>query len=448
LGGPSLSGTFGEHVHDFLKANYPATTGGRVDLAAYFLRRSYDLTRPHGDVGLITTNSIAEGDTLDAGLRTIVDRWGGSIVDAIPSEVWEGAANVSVALVHLHHGEWSGPRTLNGQQVETISAGLTLEESSASHPLAENDNLIFKGSNPLGTGFQLEPAAAARLLRTPENGHVVKPLYGADDMTKSSDLAVPGRWIIDFGGRTLEEAEAFTEPMEIVATKVKPERLAVNAKGEFKVKREGYRQRWWQLAERSARMYSVIESLTSVIAIPEVSKTMLPVIVPGGAVYLQTAFIVASDDFAMFGVLSSSMHWLWAAMPAHATSLESRPRYHQGRCFATFPRPPRTDKVRQMGEQLHRDRAVMLASRNEGLTKLYNRVTDPSSQDEDIVGLRSLHAELDHAVADAFGWDDLRLEHAVRQHRRFGDRWLPAEEDQREIERRLSDLNRSRAVGN
>ena len=89
-----------------------------------------------------------------------------------------------------------------------------------------------------------------------------------------------------------------------------------------------------------------------------------------------------------------------------------------------------------------------MASRNEGLTKLYNRVTDPSSQDEDIVALRTRHAELDRAVADAYGWNDLRLEHAVRQHRRFGDRWLPAEEDQREIERRLSDLNRSRAVGN
>src|SRR4029453_13408258 len=46
-GGPGISGTLGQKALQFLKTNHSAQTGGRVDLAAYFLRRGFDLIR-HG----------------------------------------------------------------------------------------------------------------------------------------------------------------------------------------------------------------------------------------------------------------------------------------------------------------------------------------------------------------------------------------------------------------
>jgi hypothetical protein len=42
-----------------------------------------------------------------------------------------------------------------------------------------------------------------------------------------------------------------------------------------------------------------------------------------------------------------------------------------------------------------------------GLTKTYNRFHDPDDKAADIVDLRRLHDEMDRAVLQAYGWDDL-----------------------------------------
>jgi hypothetical protein len=45
---------------------------------------------------------------------------------------------------------------------------------------------------------------------------------------------------------------------------------------------------------------------------------------------------------------------------------------------------------------------------NEGLTKTYNRFHDPNETSPDILNLRELHAAMDGAVLDAYGWTDLK----------------------------------------
>ncbi len=48
-----------------------------------------------------------------------------------------------------------------------------------------------------------------------------------------------------------------------------------------------------------------------------------------------------------------------------------------------------------------------MARNDEGLTKTYNRFRDPDERDPAIVKLRELHAAMDSAVLDAYGWSDL-----------------------------------------
>ena len=48
-----------------------------------------------------------------------------------------------------------------------------------------------------------------------------------------------------------------------------------------------------------------------------------------------------------------------------------------------------------------------MEKREEGLTKTYNRFHDPNNHEPDIVKLRELHAAMDRAVLDAYGWDDI-----------------------------------------
>ena len=56
-----------------------------------------------------------------------------------------------------------------------------------------------------------------------------------------------------------------------------------------------------------------------------------------------------------------------------------------------------------------------MIARNEGMTKTYNRFHDPHETAEDICRLRELHAAMDRAVLEAYGWHDL----AARAEPRF-----------------------------
>jgi hypothetical protein len=48
-----------------------------------------------------------------------------------------------------------------------------------------------------------------------------------------------------------------------------------------------------------------------------------------------------------------------------------------------------------------------MISQSEGLTSIYNRFHDPDDRTPNIVSLRELHAGMDCAVLDAYGWSDI-----------------------------------------
>ena len=91
-------------------------------------------------------------------------------------------------------------------------------------------------------------------------------------------------------------------------------------------------------------------------------------------------------------------------------------------CFETFAQPELTETVRTLGGELQAHRSALMLDRQEGLTKTYNRVHDPDDQSRDIARLRELHAPLDYAVRDAYGWTDLNLGHGFHE-TKFGTRF-------------------------
>jgi hypothetical protein len=70
-------------------------------------------------------------------------------------------------------------------------------------------------------------------------------------------------------------------------------------------------------------------------------------------------------------------------------------------------------------------RVTLTASNNEGLTKTYNHFHDKYQDDSEIRKLRDLHAQMDCAVLDAYGWTDLQPVH---------DFILDSEEPEEELE--------------
>ena len=79
-----------------------------------------------------------------------------------------------------------------------------------------------------------------------------------------------------------------------------------------------------------------------------------------------------------------------------------------------------------------------------GLTTLYNRIHDPTNQDQPTRQMRALHRDLDHVVRAAYDWDDLNLDHGFHTVRGAGVRYTFAPEVADEILDRLLELNRDR----
>jgi hypothetical protein len=84
---------------DWLKIVHPESHGN-ADLVAHFFRRAFTLLRHGGTLGLIATNTIAQGDTRSTGLRFICNN-GGIIYNATRRYKWPGLAAVVVSVVHI-----------------------------------------------------------------------------------------------------------------------------------------------------------------------------------------------------------------------------------------------------------------------------------------------------------------------------------------------------------
>jgi hypothetical protein len=84
-------------------------------------------------------------------------------------------------------------------------------------------------------------------------------------------------------------------------------------------------------------------------------------------------------------------------------------RYAPSDCFETFPLPngfKTSPALEAAGQAYYDHRAALMVSRNDGMTKTYNRFHDRSETAADIARLRELHAEMDRAVLEAYGWRD------------------------------------------
>jgi hypothetical protein len=99
VGGSKISSSYGDEYLAWIKEQY-MESGGQADVVAYFFRRAFDLLSPGGCLGLIATNTIAQGDTRGTGLRFICNN-GGVIYNAARRYKWPGLAAVVVSLVHI-----------------------------------------------------------------------------------------------------------------------------------------------------------------------------------------------------------------------------------------------------------------------------------------------------------------------------------------------------------
>ncbi len=274
------------------------------------------------------------------------------------------------------------------------------------------------------TGFFVDPSAAREMIaKDPRLSDVLRRHTNGDDLY--DDVRQRGsRYVIDFGERSIEKARRYAECFEIVEETV----YEVRAKQTDRRNSE----KWWLHARPRAELYETIRGYDRVLALAKVSRTCAVDYVPADEVLDEKLVVFAVDRLDAFAVLQSCFHWEWAWF--RCTTMKHDISYGVQRIFATLPSPLdfRTEAdpaLQQIGEKYHGHRKALMLSLRLGLTKIYNlfhardlspeMVVKVSKKDADtaaaghegLVELRRLHVELDTAVRDAYGWQDLDLGH-------------------------------------
>jgi hypothetical protein len=450
VGGQRITGALGTDYRGYLVERVARGRRGSADLSAYFFLRGAQLLRPGGCLGMLATNTIAQGDTRQVGLEQLLDE-GYMIPRAVPSRKWPGKANLEVAHVWLWRGDWRGTAILNEQETPSITSYLTAPGKAQGDPhrLAANADKSFQGSIVLGMGFVLAPEAAQALMEKDSgNRDVLFPYLSGEDLNSRPDQS-PSRWVINFRDWPLNRQSAppdydgpvaadYPDCLAIVEEKVKPERDRL-ARGDATAQDRA--RRWWQFARPTLTLYSAISTKTRVLVIPETTKYCAFAFCPPDIVFSHAVKVLVLEGDSDFALLASTVHATWARR--YSSSLETRLRYVTSDAFETFPVPVDASALGEAGEQYHAERRHVMVGRQEGLTAVYNRFHDPDENGDDIRALREAHTRVDHLVVQAYGWTDLDLDHDFRRTQE-GVRFTLREVAKQELLDRLLELNHER----
>jgi len=430
VGGKRISEILGDTYNSWL-ADLHADTNKNADLVAHFFRRCFDLLRSGGSLGLIATNTVAQGDTRSTGLRWICLN-GGTIYAARKRVKWPGVAAVVVSVVHVHKGRYSGVKLLERRPVEQITAFLFANGGHEDpKQLAANTGKSFQGSIVLGMGFTFDDSGPADddtagipspittmkhlIADDPKNAEVIFPYIGGDEVN-STPTHTHHRYVINFGERSEEVCRReWPELLGLLERKVKPERLAKDAK---KYPRMVYE--WWKFWNARPALEAAISGCERVLVVARTSRSLAFASATGCNVFSENLVVFAMPSLgAGFAQLQAQAHDIWVRQ--YSSSLKDDLGYRPTDCFETFPFPaslldtsandPSHEAERlnlqTIGEHCHQFRAELMVANNEGLTSTYNRFHDPAEPSPGLLGLRRLHGEMDQAVLQAYGWGDI-----------------------------------------
>ncbi len=494
LGGKRISTVLGTRMRDWLSSLHRGSNNN-ADLVAHFFRRSFELVRENGTVGLIATNTIAQGDTRASGLRWICTN-GGQIYCALRRMKWPGLAAVVVSVVHICKGEYAKTKYLDRRPTEKITAFL-FHRGSNHDPerLRNNADKSFIGSFLRGMGFTFDDAGSSQvttplselnrlLAEEPYNLEAVSPYIGGEEVN-SHPTHAHHRYVINFRDYPLRRecledvwetasydrqvelrrqrivpldypfkvAADWPDLLEIVEQNVKPFRDAL---GESAVDRS-HRERWWLFANDRPRLRCATKDLDRVLVNSQVSQRVQFAFISASVVFAHTLNVYPFDTYAVFCALQSRPHETWALFLG--SSMKDDLRYTPSDCFETFPFAvswETNEHLETAGREYYEFRAELMIRNDEGMTKTYNHFHDPYEDDADIAELRRLHAAMDRAVLDAYGWSDIptdcefllnyEIEEATWGTKRKPYRYRWPDDVRDEVLARLLELNGQRAA--
>jgi N-6 DNA Methylase len=434
LGAKLLKPNYGAGYVNAVRKAYPDVPG-MADFCVHWFRRAHDELKPcttadpvAGRAGLVGTQNVRNNASRIGGLDHIAAT--GTIIDAVDDQTWSGEANVHVSIANWvktqdkkllpkvlrlwfkalpapggkkrPHGTGSAAKQyeLDMREVSHISSSLSDRvDVSKAQVLSVNESVVVcQGITPGHAGFVLSPDERAKLVAADgKNQTVIHPYMVGDD------ILGPGmatRWIIDFGSRSIVDAQAYTLPFRRLKEEVLPAMQASAVEDESE--RSSSLNTWWLHWRPRKELLSTIGSLPRYLVCSRVTKRPLfafvsAIVRPGDALQ---AFALP-DDYS-FGILQSNVHYLW--FHAKCSNMKSDPRYTSESVFHTFPWPQaptdaQVEAVAAAGHDLRHVRADASSNHGTGLRVLYRTLDLPGKNP-----LKDAHDALDVAVLKAYGF--------------------------------------------
>ncbi|MEQ8665633.1 MAG: N-6 DNA methylase [Rhodospirillales bacterium] len=410
LGGARVSSEYGTRYFGWLVGRYEGCRH-QCDLVAYFFRRSFELLRQNATLGLIATKSIAEGDTRTGSLEFICKN-GGTITRAQRRTTWPGDAAVIVSTLHIGKGIDATTACLDGKKVDRVSAYLVSGNfDSAPKRLASNP-YYSKGVQVYGQGFLFDDEDAKAnpistmeeiLKHAPEEAKFIHKYIGGSELNSYSVIE-PKRFAINLSQFNNEEDIPAINLLELVRRAVKPDRdkLPDNANN------RPLKRRWWAYQAHRPVLAERLRNRIRILVHSQISSHHNFQFCDASFLFSQKVNIFDIDGGEYFAVLQSRLHEVWALF--FGATLGNQFCYTTTDCYVNFTLPEGielSEELRHIGDAYHDDRAGLMLTRNEGITKIYNCFHDESNNAPDIARLRKHHAEMDAAVLRAYGWEDL-----------------------------------------
>ncbi|MDE0126754.1 MAG: hypothetical protein OXN97_19485 [Bryobacterales bacterium] len=441
LGGKRLIRNLGGEYVSTLFNVYKNRVPREADLVCYWFVKAGERLGVGATkrVGLVATNSVRGGANRRALGRATAGR---RIFDAYSDEPWviDGAAvRVSLVCFSRSAAGLTLEFRLNGETVDEIYTDLTARRGAAgvdltkARRLAGNAGVAFMGDTK-GGPFDVPGDLAKKWLQEPANPNgrpnsdVLKPWKNGMSITRRP----PEKWIVDFGfAMVKEEAALYEAPFQHALKHVRPK---------WENQREsGRRNQWWLHHRPRPKMWRALDGLARYIATPRVAKYRLFVwfdirVCPDSAL-----IAIARDDDTTFGILHSRFHEVWSLRTGTWLGKGNDPRYTPTTTFETFPFPEGLSPDVPASDYLADPRAQAIASAARRLVELRDRWLNPPEwlewTEEPVPGyppcpvprdnkaaaalrkrtltnlynarpqwLLDAHAELDDAVAAAYGW--------------------------------------------
>ncbi|WP_417384173.1 Eco57I restriction-modification methylase domain-containing protein [Gimesia sp.] len=451
MGGQKITNVISKNYRQHIVEHLALGQTGSADLCAYFVLRATSLLLSCGQAGLITTNTIAEGETRQVGLDQL-ELCGASLRSAFASKKWPGTASLYVSVIWFYRGNWDGSYLLDERTVSTITTTLSEHaELGTPHRLASNRGIAFKGTSLQGVGFLMTPEEANRIIESDSRySEILFPYLGGADIARTIDCS-PNRWAINFFDWTLEQAEKYPHCLEIVRVKVKPAREKAGIRNAIGARRAQF---WWRYDAQAKPLYEAISDLSYVWIIAQTSKYAACARQRANIMFDQKAVVISFEWFSVFGVLTSSFHFAWTNQ--FGGTLGTTISYSVADVFGTFPFPFDISPIQRdyeepsvlrelsvISSEYFSHRQSSMRERMEGLTSFLNRIHDPKDNSRDVCLCRKLQVRIDEEMGALYGWQDIELDHRFVQ-TSDGLRFTISEEARREVLHRLLMLNHQR----